>query len=142
MLTNESARLKGHAIALQYILLIDVTGGGNYINPRAVLPICELRSAVIHGAKRRVASGIHYDALREVCLATFEAIMRVVAAHSELRSVKQLVDLLESKPDRIESVPQWVLGDQRTDRDLLKFAAKIAAERRERTTEIASREER
>jgi hypothetical protein len=133
MLTHETEGLKGQSIALRYLLLIDATGGGNYAYPRAVLPIYERRSLIIHGARRRIGSGQDYQLMREVCLNTFDRMIRLVVNRPDIRSIAQLVQYLEKDPERIELVAQMILSDDfKPDREVIKHATRIAADVRQR----------
>ncbi len=126
MLGLKSDGRKGEAIALRYILLSGLRGG-LYIMPHMILPAYQTRSQVIHGSHRRVATPIQYTALREIAMETVTMVLDVVQRDNSIRTVKHLVDLLESDHEAIRRSLEMVLdGDRiKSDREVEKYAHTI-----------------
>jgi hypothetical protein len=124
MLSTKSDGLKGQAIALRYMLLTERVSK-NYVYYHAVLPVYEIRSQVIHGSRRRVASGQDYQLMREIAINTFRMAMQFLKQIDGVASIAKLVALLESDADRVEQVT-WLLDQKfKPDQEVAKYAAKV-----------------
>jgi hypothetical protein len=108
MLAVKSDGRKGEAIALRYTLLVGLRSG-HYEYPHAPLPIYEVRSTIIHGSDRRVATSREYEAMRRVAVNTLRLALELVQRETDITSVGKLITRLETE-ENIERA-MIVFGD-------------------------------
>jgi hypothetical protein len=128
MLTVESDRLKGEAIALRYALLTQRTTN-LYATPHAILPIYRLRSEIIHGARRRIAGHTDYTVIRDVATDTVGKILRMAQKNRTILAVKYLIAELEKDADEVERLLLMIFDGTRfkDDRPVEKYGRAVVA---------------